>query len=256
MDRSESIANLAKALAAAQADFMPAVKSAENPFFHSKYANLYEVVRACRKPLAANGLATIQLVSGADGLSVTVETILTHASGEFVSASMTMVPKDQTPQAMGSLISYLRRYTLAALVNVVTDDDDDGNAANGRSNDNRPASKTKPKPEEPTPTNGETRTLKEAQAALNEAEAKPAPQPENERKLVLDAIAARMQALIRPDNPKKTALQKVLMSETFGAEKWSAVLQLPLEQLRAGLAKMGQPPAPTNGDGPAADIGF
>ena len=70
----------------------------------------------------------LQLVS-ADGLLVSVETLLVHESGEFVRTTLKLTARDVSAQALGSLVTYLRRYALSALVGVVGDDDDDANAA-------------------------------------------------------------------------------------------------------------------------------
>jgi len=127
MNHSETIADLAAALAKAQASIKGALKSSENPFFKSKYADLSAVWEACREPLTKNGLAISQHAGG-DGTTVQVETVLLHSSGQWISSTLTMRPTKSDPQAFGSAITYARRYALAAIVGVVTEDDD-GNAA-------------------------------------------------------------------------------------------------------------------------------
>jgi len=68
IERSESISELAKALAKAQASIKGAVKDSQNPFFKSSYADLESVWDACRKPLTDNGLSVVQIpVGGAGG---------------------------------------------------------------------------------------------------------------------------------------------------------------------------------------------
>jgi hypothetical protein len=83
---------------------------------------------ACRGPLAANGLAVIQ-VAAADGAQVTVTTILTHASGQWLRGAVTANARGPGPQEIGSAVTYLRRYALAAMVGVAAGDDDDAEAA-------------------------------------------------------------------------------------------------------------------------------
>jgi hypothetical protein len=140
MQRSESIANLAKALALAQGEIKGAAKDTNNPFFHSKYADLASVWDACRGPLSKNGLAVIQLphpVDKFEGLYETravVETILTHESGEWISGviSLPVLGPDLkgggrgevNAQSFGSAITYARRYGLASIVGVYQDDED------------------------------------------------------------------------------------------------------------------------------------
>jgi hypothetical protein len=125
--RSDSIAALAGALAKAQGEMEGAAKGNTNPHFKSKYADLASVWDACRTPLAKNGLAVLQPVS-ADGARVTVTTILAHSSGEWLEESLTMTAQQNTPQGVGSAITYGRRYGLASMVGIAPEDDD-GNAA-------------------------------------------------------------------------------------------------------------------------------
>lgn len=128
--KSESIKELAAALSKAQAEIKGAAKDSDNPFFKSRYADLSAVWDACREPLTKNGLAVSQFPS-ADGPKVTVETILMHESGEWISRDLTITAKEDSPQAIGSAVTYARRYALAAVAGVAPEDDD-GEAAEGR----------------------------------------------------------------------------------------------------------------------------
>lgn len=125
--RSASIAKLTEAMALAQGQIEGASKGKVNPHFKNSYADLASVWDACREQLSRNGLAVYQTTSG-DGAKVTVETILAHKSGEWISGRLTMTAQQNTPQAIGSCITYARRYALAAMVGVAPEDDD-GNAA-------------------------------------------------------------------------------------------------------------------------------
>lgn len=127
MTRSDSIGALVAALAKAQAQIEGAVKDALNPHFKSKYADLASVWDACREPLTKNGLAVLQPVS-ADGSKVTVTTLLTHTSGEWIAEALTLTATQDTPQGVGSAITYGRRYGLSSMVGIAPEDDD-GNAA-------------------------------------------------------------------------------------------------------------------------------
>ena len=130
MQQSESIAELAKALAAAQGEFKPIPRTADNPFFKSKYAPLASVVEATAPILAKHGLAVMQLPERIieDG-SEELVTILMHASGEFIRSSMLLRLKDLSPQGQGSAITYARRYSYSAALGIVSDEDDDANLA-------------------------------------------------------------------------------------------------------------------------------
>jgi hypothetical protein len=121
--QSESIAALAAALSKAQADITGALKDSSNPFFKSKYADLASCWDACRKQLAANGLAVIQTTNTTDA-GVVLVTTLAHSSGEWIRGVLPVVTKDNGPQAQGSGITYARRYALAAVVGLAQIDDD------------------------------------------------------------------------------------------------------------------------------------
>jgi hypothetical protein len=127
MRTSEQINELAAALSKAQGEIEGASKARDNTYFKSKYADLASVWDACREPLAKNGLAIIQMPR-TDGNVVTIETRLVHASGQWVEDAVTAVAKDEGPQAIGSVVTYLRRYSLQSIVGVAPEDDD-GNAA-------------------------------------------------------------------------------------------------------------------------------
>jgi hypothetical protein len=142
---SPDIGKLATALAKAQAEMRGAMRDARNPHFGNTYADLAAVVEAC-KPLAAQGIAVLQPTK-ADGARVTVTTLLTHESGEWISEDLQMTAKDASPQSVGSAITYGRRYGLMAMVGLAPEDDD-GNAAQPAPGQAPPA---KPVPAKPVP---------------------------------------------------------------------------------------------------------
>ena len=130
MNKSESIAGLAAALAKAQGAMKGAVKDSANPFFKSKYADLASVVEAIRAAFSANGLSYIQTVEPSDKDEVRVETTLLHASGEWISCGVLALPVSKVDaQGYGSALTYCRRYSLSAAVGIAAEADDDGNAA-------------------------------------------------------------------------------------------------------------------------------
>ena len=130
LNQSDSIANLTLALSTVQGKMSHAVKDSANPFFKSKYADLESVWDACRSLLSENGLAIMQfpgLYSELDK-SMSLTTVIGHKSGEWISQEMSVPMSKVDAQGAGSCISYMRRYSLAAVVGVVQADDD-GNAA-------------------------------------------------------------------------------------------------------------------------------
>ena len=141
MKMSDSITNLATALAKAQAEIRPAIFDSTNPHFRSKYASLTAVMEACREALSKNQIAVVQGAAVVDG-AVAVTTLLLHASGEYISDELTMQFAQATPQQIGSSLSYCRRYSLASLVGI-TADDDDAEEAMPKPNSGEPAKDVK-----------------------------------------------------------------------------------------------------------------
>lgn len=131
MNKSESIAKLAAALVKAQLKIGSAKKGSANPFFKSSYADLGAVVEALKDPLNEAGISYLQIV-GRDELGTYVETTLIHESGEFISGQTpVIIAKANDPQAVGSAITYARRYGLQAMLGIPAEDDD-GEKAMGR----------------------------------------------------------------------------------------------------------------------------
>jgi len=134
MKHSESIAALAGALAKAQLQIEPASKNATNPHFRSHYADLASIWDACRGPLNTNGLSIVQFPCDGDVGRTGLCTMLLHSSGEYISEVVTTRSQKDDPQGLGSALTYLRRYALAAVVGVTATEDDDGNAASTPAN--------------------------------------------------------------------------------------------------------------------------
>jgi hypothetical protein len=138
MNKSDDIKELALALSKTQSILKGALKDSNNPFFKSKYADLASVWEACREPLAANGLSVVQMPCNDTPDSVALETILMHTSGQWISSVFSMPVSKHDAQAVGSAITYARRYALAAVVGIAPEDDD-GNLASGKSETAKPA---------------------------------------------------------------------------------------------------------------------
>ncbi len=121
-------ASIAAALAAAQGQMKNASFDKVNPHFKSKYASLAAILDVIREPLAKNGLAVTQtLEGGANGTLFLITTLRYGAEGIN---SWYPLPSNVKPQEFGSALTYARRYSLSALLNISADDDDDANIAN------------------------------------------------------------------------------------------------------------------------------
>ena len=122
------IDQLAAALVAAQAEFSAIPKTALNPFFASRYADLASVVKAAQPILAKHGLAVSQHPTVLDG-EPALTTYLMHSSGQVLSSTMRLCAAKNDPQGQGAAITYARRFAYQAVLGLVADDDDDGNKA-------------------------------------------------------------------------------------------------------------------------------
>ena len=123
MRHSEQIDQIAQALSQAQKAIKGAKKDSSNPHYKSRYADLASVWDACRDALTAQGLAVVQSAGSVDG-QLRVSTMLVHTSGQWFSDDLLVPVRDTGPQAVGSAITYGRRYSLAAFVGVAPEDDD------------------------------------------------------------------------------------------------------------------------------------
>ena len=134
MTHSESIAELAAALAKAHAEFGPIVRSKTvrvitkaGKEYTFDYAPLEDLVEATQPALSANGLAIIQSASG-DALFST----LVHCSGQWAESMVPLaLPVSGSKQDRGGEITHARRYGYTCLLMLTADDDDDANAASG-----------------------------------------------------------------------------------------------------------------------------
>lgn len=151
--RSSAIGQIAKAMAAARKKFKPVKKDSINPHYKSKYADISALIEATYKALSDNDLVVIQSPSSNEH-GATVTTMIAHGSGEWFENDLTLpagTAQRFDSQTAGSAITYGRRYSYQAMLNIAGEDDDDGNAAvTGREAMNmRPQSNSRPAPSRP-----------------------------------------------------------------------------------------------------------
>lgn len=166
---SEEFTELAKALHEVQfavgpvmAQEVARIRTKTGKEFEYKFANLADCMELVREPMHNNGLC---FISGVDVHSpvVTVTTRIIHTSGQWVQTTVRLPIDDQrmsTAQAVGSAMTFGRRYTFCALLGIATEDDD-GKAA-GKANRGAPPAKKKQEPRQATP----AEQLKEEEAML------------------------------------------------------------------------------------------
>ncbi len=132
MEKSESIKELSAAMVKFQGE-VPIVKFDEKVkvtlksggSYSFQYASMGAIKETCKPILAKHGLAVIQLI-GEKHLT----TMLLHESGEYISEAMELrMRENMSPQEIGSLVTYMKRYSYSAALGLVTDEDEDGNIA-------------------------------------------------------------------------------------------------------------------------------
>lgn len=138
--QSEQIDKLATALAKAQGEMrLPGknrevtVKLKDNKGqYKFEYTTLDHMIEHVRPHLTSNGLWFVQTIGSDSGKSVLVTT-LTHSSGQWISGLAPLITGggENAAQAFGSSLTYMRRYALAAMLGIASEEDDDANAADG-----------------------------------------------------------------------------------------------------------------------------
>lgn len=127
---SGSTQELIVALDAFQTKAIHVPKGAYNPFYESKYADLFSIKQICDPVLVEVGLLITQFLGGAEYGVPTLITRLIHvASGQYMEAETPLVLDKDNSQGHGSAVTYVRRYSYCAILGIVADPDDDGNAA-------------------------------------------------------------------------------------------------------------------------------
>jgi len=124
---SEQRGNLYKALSQAQSEFLriPHNKKAN----YGEYADLDTIWDHIREPLTRHALTVTQLVCGENGKFV-LYTHIGHESGQWMQSRLEFMPSANTrgsvEQALGSSISYYKRYSLVAILGLNDGGDNDG----------------------------------------------------------------------------------------------------------------------------------
>jgi len=129
--RSASIDKLAHALAAAQGAISGANKSAVNSHLKAAYSTLADIVEAYRAALSIAEIAVVAQPAwtpptnpnSREGL-LTLTTTLVHASGQYMSSSLSM-PAAGDAKTMASALTTLRKMSLASIIGVCPDDEHD-----------------------------------------------------------------------------------------------------------------------------------
>lgn len=127
MKTSESVSDLTGALLGAVEKIQPLVKSADNPFFNSKYADVNQTIENLRSVLLEHNIWFMQFPTSSEN-SVGVLTRVIHASGQFIEHEFVLPLAKRDPQAAGSALTYARRYALVSIFGLQAVDDDANSA--------------------------------------------------------------------------------------------------------------------------------
>lgn len=126
---SESTKELLPAYQAFQAEIKHPLRTADNPFYSSKYTPLDALIDHVKPVMKKNGLYFAQEVCSDDN-GIGVITTIFHTSGEYMqSAPFSMGVSKKDPQAYGGAITYARRYALSAMLGIASNSDDDAEGA-------------------------------------------------------------------------------------------------------------------------------
>ena len=137
MKKSESLIEYSKGMAKFRGKLEQPKKDQDNPFFKSKYVNLEGVQKAIDDALVGTGLTYQQYPLNDENGRTGIGTIVLHESGEYIEFEPYFMKSEKnTPQGEGSVLTYIRRYSLSSIFGVSSDIDDDGNAASGNGSSN------------------------------------------------------------------------------------------------------------------------
>lgn len=129
MKQSDSINELATALAKAQGEIKDAPLDSINPHFKNKYASLESMLKTIRPVFAKHGLSIIQMPhTNTEGKHL-LTTRLMHSSGQWLESDLQLLLMKQDMQGIGAATTYARRQAVSAVAGISSDEDNDGEPA-------------------------------------------------------------------------------------------------------------------------------
>lgn len=146
MNTSETTTNLFKAMIEAAPEVKAIAKSKQA--FEYKYATLDSLIDMLRTVLPKHGLWFIQTATNASNDALLLSTRVIHTSGEYIEESIYFDKTDLTKgkpndtQKIGAAITYFRRYSLAAIFAIASDEDVDGDIESMKPQPKQPPKQT------------------------------------------------------------------------------------------------------------------
>lgn len=138
---SESNKEIAPALAKAWGELenpkhnaKVSVKTKNGGSYTFEYTDLGGILDEAKRVYKENGISILQNASTKElngNLMITVETMFLHSSGEWVKSEPLQMPSSTNMQDMGGQVTYMKRYSLSAMLGLATEKDDDANGASG-----------------------------------------------------------------------------------------------------------------------------
>tara|TARA_S200002703_G_C3741672_1_gene228083 strand:- start:141 stop:635 length:495 start_codon:yes stop_codon:yes gene_type:complete len=142
ISNSDKISAFWSAIAQAQSKLTSVPKSGVNPHFRSSYATLDDILKVALPVFGSAGIGITQWNTTTER-GVKVRTVIGHKAGASLSDEFELPCDTSKPQAVGSALTYARRYSLQSVLGIAGEEDDDGNVAQGQS---KPvATQTKPR---------------------------------------------------------------------------------------------------------------
>jgi len=146
--RSEQISEWAAALAKAKLSYGTVVRTKENSFTHSKYAELQDLMDAIQKPLATEGLSFVHFpIERIADKQAGALTLLIHSSGQYMGNELILPATGKAQgggekfdaQTIAAAITYAKRYNVQGLGDVVGESEDDAESITDKSDPRQPA---------------------------------------------------------------------------------------------------------------------
>jgi len=224
------------------AELQNVAKTADNPYFKSKYAPLEAIIDATRAVLAKHKLAIQHLPVFEDGKAGVITRIV-HCNGVTEDSTLLLPLKDQSPQGVGSAITYARRYSLSAVLGIASEEDDDGNVSTGLHKKEAVFDQKKARP----------RTEEDERPAVAKIldRKDEVPRPAGAVSTVwrnLDLKDARVAAKSKDGSPRKWTLYSVTFdggqeAMTFDEKLYKKAQELAWEKVDAGVAPSKKDPS-------------